>query len=88
MSRQSLTDDKASQICWKYLHGGFDEKTNVAIHDIIHHNTDKRIAITMILEIAYRIGYAKSYLTKDMSECTYKIKKKLLRNKLVAMVKL
>lgn len=86
MSRQRLIDDKGSQICWKYLHGDFDEKTNVAIHYIAHRNTDKIIAITMLFEIAYRIGYAHSNLAQCMSETTYKIKKKRLRDELVLVV--
>ena len=88
MARQNLIDDKAAQICWRYLHGEFDEKTNASIHDIVHYNTDKRIAITMVLEIAYRIGYAKSSLLEDMTESTYKRKKKSTRDKLVAAIKL
>lgn len=88
MSRQRLIDDKASQICWKYLHGEYDGKTNAMIHGIAHKNADNMIAITMIFEIAYRIGYAKSYLMQYMSEVTYKKKKKRIRDKLVAMVKI
>lgn len=88
MARQNLIDDKAAQICWKYLHGEFDEKINATIHDIAHYNTDKEIAITMIFDIAYRIGYAKSDLMLYMSETTYKIKKKLLRNRLATAVNL
>lgn len=86
MSRQRIIDDKAAQICWKYLHGEFDEKTNVAIHDIVHHYIDNIIAITMIFEIAYSIGYAKSNLMDDMSEVTYKKKKKRIRDELVMKV--
>ena len=86
MARQRLIDDKASQICWKYLHGNFAEETNAAIHDIAHHNNDKITAVTLIFEIAYRIGYAKSYLSQYMGETTYKIKKKRIRDKLVSMV--
>ena len=88
MSRLRLIDDKAAQICWEYIHGEFDEETNVAIYNIAHLNTNHIIAITMILEIAYRIGYAKSYLAPYMSEVTYKEKKKGLRNKLVSVVNL
>jgi hypothetical protein len=86
MARQRLIDDKASQICWKYLHGEYDEKTNVAIHNIAHHNTEKIIAITMIFDIAHRIGYAHSDLAQCMGETTYKIKKKRIRDKLVSEV--
>lgn len=88
MSKQSLINDKASHICWKYLHGEFDEETNIAIHNVAHYKTDKTIAITMILDIAYRIGYAKSDLMQYMGENTYKKKKKRIRDKLVSMVNL
>lgn len=88
MSRQCLINDKASQICWLYLHGEFDEKTNIDISDIAHKNIDKRFAIPMVFEIAYRIGYAKSELMQYMSETTYKRKKMQIREKLVETVKL
>ena len=84
MARQRLTDDIAAQTCWKYLHGGFDEKTNIQIYDIVHQVIpDKNIAIRMMFEISYHIGYAKSNLMDYMSEVTYKIKKKRIRDKLV-----
>lgn len=89
MSRQSIVDDTAAQICWLYLHGELTEQGNIKVHDISHcicH--DKYIAITMILEIAYRIGYAKSGLIYYMSEVTYKKKKKWIRDMLVKEVNL
>ena len=84
MARQSITNDIAAQICWQYLHGGFKAKTNEQIHRIINQSfSNKSIAIRMVLDIAYRIGYAKSELMDYMGERCYKEKKKLIRDKLV-----
>ena len=76
MARLCIMEDIPAQICWQYLHGGFDEVTNVGIYNIVYSILpDKRIAIRMILEIAYRIGYGKSELMDDMSEVSYKKRK-------------
>lgn len=85
MSRQSMTSDIAAQICWQYLHGGFDETTNEKIYDIAYSVVkNKHLLITFVFEIAYRIGYAKSALMNEMSEVTYKLKKQRIRDELVA----
>lgn len=84
MARQSIINDRAAHICWLYLHGGLTEQANITVHDIAHFVCpEKYTAITMILEIAYRCGYAKSDLTEQMSEVTYKKKKKRIRDMLV-----
>ena len=87
MARQSIADDIAAQTCWKYIHGGFNEENNVQIYNIIHKVfSDKYLAILMTVDIAYRIGYAKSALMNYMSEVTYKIKKKRIRDN-VALIR-
>ena len=87
MSRQSIANDIAAQICWNYIHGGYDEETNEKIYYQIHSIIPNRdIAIRMLLEIAYRIWYANSLLADYMSEVTYKIKKKQMRDKLVSLI--
>lgn len=89
MARQSIINDRAAHICWLYLHGGLTEQANITVHDIAHFVCpEKYTAITMILEIAYREGYAKSALMNDMSEVTYKKKKKRIRDMLVQEVNL
>lgn len=85
MARQRLIDDTASQVCWKYLHGEYDGKTNVTIYGIAHKHIDHLLAVTMIYEIAYRIGYARSHLADVMSETTYKKKKKAIRENIKQM---
>ena len=89
MSRQSIIDDKAAQIAWQYLHGELSKKDKSTVHEIAYYICDKRrTAKTMLFEIAYRIGYAKSDLRDVMSETTYKKKKHRLRDKLVSMFNL
>lgn len=89
MSRQSIINDRAAQIAWKYFHGELSQASNEAVyniaHDVFH---DRKIEITMLLEIAYREGYAKSDLADDMSEVTYKRKKKRIRDMLVRNIDL
>lgn len=87
MARQSITNDIAAQICWRYLHGGLGEKCNKIINTIVHKVfPNKNIAIRMVLDIAYRIGYAKSELMDEMCERIYKIKKKRIRDKIVEII--
>lgn len=85
MARQSLANDVAAQICWKYLHGGFNEAVNERIYYIVYSVVGrKKLIPQFVFEIAYRVGYAKSALADELSEVTYKIKKKRIREELVA----
>lgn len=85
MPRQSIIDDKAAQIAWLYLRGGFRKKDSSVVREIAYYVCGKRrIAKIMLFEIAYRVGYSNSKLSDDMSETSYKKKKKRLRDKLVS----
>jgi hypothetical protein len=80
-----MMKDYPAQICWQYLHGGFDENINEAIYTIVHSAIpDQESALHMIYDIAYRIGHANSALCNLMSEATYKSKKKWVRDTLMS----
>lgn len=86
MSRLRMCEDTVAQVCIKYIHGELDESMNQkiwkAIHDVVKHEQ----TIHFAFEIAYRIGYARSYLADAMSEVTYKIKKKAIRDKIAKLI--
>jgi hypothetical protein len=85
MSRLGITQDRPAHIAWVYLHRGFPQKVNEKIYSIVHITIpDKNKAIRMLHDIAYRICYGKSELAGCMSEVTYKIKKKWIRDTLVS----
>lgn len=85
MSRLGFMQDRPAHIVREYLHRGFPQKVNEKIYSIVHIAVrDKSKAIRMLHDIAYRIGYGKSELAGCMSEVTYKIKKKWIRDTLVS----
>lgn len=82
MARLSIMNDSVAHLCWRYVNKECD--VNLAIEicttTLPITNYDVRTAYLFIYEMAYRIGYAKSNLSDCMSETTYKIKKKQIRD--------
>jgi hypothetical protein len=83
MARLSIFEDTASQMCFKYIHNECDASTNEKMWKAIHDGVEHNEAIHFCFEIAYRIGYARSYLANTMSESTYKKKKKAIRDNVI-----
>lgn len=83
MSRLSLFDDVVAHICWNYAHGNYDEDTNEKIYYAITEIVQKEELPIFLLEIMNRTGYAKSILAGNMSESTYKKKKKAIRDNII-----
>ena len=81
MSRVNIMQDIPAQICWEYINGNMRKEDKREIRDMVLIAVpNKRLANQMIYEIAYRVGFAKSNLSKYMSEVTYKQKKKWVRD--------
>lgn len=79
MARLSITNDTVARLCYEYMHGQLDAKTNEKIYNSACEVVDRKYAIPFVFEIAYRLGYAHSELADFMSEVTYKQKKKAIR---------
>ena len=87
MARLSIFDDTVAHICWKYIHGEYGAKINETIYyataEIVPYQWEIYI---FIMEIAYRTGYANSILGREMSEVTYKKKKKAIRDNIKRLI--
>ena len=83
MSKLSIFKDVPARICWKYLHNGLSPEENermwICFHNIVPHSQ----FIHFAYEIAYHKGYAKSFLFDEMSETTYKKKKKIIKDNIL-----
>jgi hypothetical protein len=83
MSRIGIMQDIPAHICWRYIHGELNSRQKQEVLDIIIIAIpDEWLAIQMIREIAYRVGFANSVFPKVMSEITYKLKKQWCRNQI------
>ena len=85
MARQSMMNDTAAQVCFRYIHGEFGSDKNEKIWRTVREIVPSNMIVHFVFEIAYRIGYARSYIAGDFSEATYKKKKKQIRDNIQKM---
>ena len=56
MARLSITNDTVARLCYEYMHGQLEAKTNEKIYAAACEVVGEKDAFLFVFEIAYRLG--------------------------------